>query len=582
MVHVRPVAAFSLIAMLAATPAVAADEPDELMPGRIVLIRSGTIAKFVAKTTVPFDLPDASNSPLAEGGTLSIFDTAGPEADTYALPSGGWKALGSTGSKGYKYKGTGSISDPCRVVLVKQKVVKAVCRGAGVQVSTPFTGDVGIVLAIGTATKNYCARFGGTVIRNDGTMIRAKSAPAPIACPTNNPPGSVTSTSATTTSTSTVTTITVGGPCCGGFGFSSFISDGYSGAPCGTIRNVDGSEYAPVGCGGMYVGGGGNSITLPLSTPNNLHWVVALTSCTGQTATVGPTASTETGSDLNCTEAGCFFGGPLTIPNSTTTPASACVIINIATDASGTMNCGSGEAQIDLPLSADIFLTGDSLPFRPGIQPCPLCVGGTVGVPASGTCDGGTNNGMACTPANTDLNGVNGMDPSYPTSHDCPPLISANIGAIPIAPLFTTGNITWTATPAPRPTSSTPSGGNQTRVFCGYCRNPDTGGFQDPFQACWANGPVGDVCDAPNDACQQRSQGAFGPNGGAVKTVTVLGTPAGSIVDGLPHAQRLASVFCIPPTGNAVADAGADLPGPAAIPLDGTRTLCAAANACPP
>jgi len=46
---------------LAAAPAAANDEPDELMPGRIVVIREGRFAKFIAKppTGMSFDLPDA-------------------------------------------------------------------------------------------------------------------------------------------------------------------------------------------------------------------------------------------------------------------------------------------------------------------------------------------------------------------------------------------------------------------------------------------------------------------------------------------------------------------------------------------
>src|SRR4029453_19031009 len=153
-------------------------------------------------------------------------------------------------------------------------------------------------------------------------------------------------------------------------------------------------------------------------------------------------------------------------------------------------------------------------------------------VAGSGTCQGGLNNGMTCTPANTDVNGVNGMDPSYPTSHDCPPLLNASIGSIPISPSFSAGPVTWTGTAAPRPTSISSAGGAQIRVFCGFCRDPNSGSFQQPFQQCWSNGaPVGPVCDPPNDSCQQRTHGAFGPAGGAVKTVTTTGAAAGSIVD---------------------------------------------------
>ena len=585
MTCIRDAAALALTMMLAAGPAIAADEPDELMPGRIAIIRYGIIAKFVARaTTTLFDLPDANNSPIDEGATLSIFDTGGPGGDSYDLPSGaGWKGLGvPPGSKGYRYKGAGTVSDPCKTVLVKQKVVKAVCRGAGVTLGNPIVGEIGIVLAVGTDTKNYCALFGGEVLRNDAGLTKRKSAPPPGQCPSPSNPTTTTSTvsGASTVTTSSTTSTSIGGLCCGGMGFSTFIGEGVSGDVCGTLRNFDGSEFKPVICGGMYVGGGGNSITLPLSTPNNLKFTVGLTNCTGQIADVVPTTSIETGTSLSCTKQGCFFAGPLTIPNSTATPTSACVVITVATDASGTMNCSSGEALMDIPLSAAIFLTGDVLPLRPGIQPCPLCTNGQVGVPGSGTCEGGLNNGMACTPANTDANGVNGMDVSYPTSHDCTLPLTASIGSIPIALSLDSGTVNWVGAPATNPTSFGNSG-NQTRVFCGYCRNGDTSAFQDPFQQCWENGPFGPACSAPNGVCQQRTHGAFGPGGGSVKTILTLGAAAGSVVDGLPHDQTLASVFCIPPTGDQVVDAAADLPGPCALTLKGTTTLCATPNNCP-
>jgi hypothetical protein len=587
MTRIRHAAALGLTMMLAAAPAVASDEPDEMMPGRIVLIRNGVLAKFVAKSATFFDLPDANNSPIVEGAKLTISDTNGPESDVYTLAAGPkWKGLGvPAGSKGYKYKGDGTLGDPCKVVLVKQKVVKAVCKGGGVQLATPFFGDVDIILDVGTDTKRYCARFGGNAVRNDASMIKKTNAPAPASCPGSTPTTTSTSTTSSTvgtgiTTTTSSTSSTIGGPCCGGMGFSSFVGNGVSGNVCGDIRSFDGSQYSDVVCGGMYVGGGGNSITLPLSTPNNLAFTTALTNCTGQIADVGPTTSTETGTKLKCTDVGCFFGGPLTIPNASATPESACVIITVATPASGTVNCSSGEGHIDLPLDAAIYLTGDSLPLTPGIQPCPLCQGGQVGVQGSGVCNGGLNNGNPCTPANTDVNGVNGMDPTYPTSHDCPPLLNASIGSIPIALALDSGTVSWTGTQAQRPTSIT-SQGAQTRVFCGYCRDQNTGGFQNPFQQCWENGPVGPVCAAPNDSCQQRNQGAFGPSGQAVKTITVIGSQPGSIVDGLPHDQVLASVFCIPPTFNAAVDAAADLPGPCALSLEGTHKLCATANNCP-
>jgi hypothetical protein len=576
MIGTRHVAAtFALISMLAVNPTHAAAEPDELMPGSTVLIRYGVIAKFIAPAPAAYDLPDGNNAPNAEGATLSIFDTGSSDSDVYALPSGGWKGLGSPpGSTGWKYKGAGTIPDPCKVVLVKQNLVKAVCRGRGVELITPFLGDVGIVLAVGTDTKNYCARFGGVSSRNDASFLKAKDAPAPGACPTPGA-GSSTTTSSTVIGSSTTST-TVGGPCCGGFDFAHFVSDGVQGATCGTVRSTNGTEYTPVTCGGLYIGGGQNSVPMPLSTPNNLGWTVGLTNCVGQTATVVPTTSVETGSNRKCSDTGCFFGGPLTIPNASSTPTSSCVVISIPAPTSGTLNCSAGTADIDIPLAAEIFLTGDTLGSVPGIQPCPLCQGGTVGVPNSGVCNGGANNGMACTPDNTDANGINGMDPSYPTSQDCPPSQAFNIGTIPIGLALDSGTVSWVGTSANNPASV-----GQSRVFCGYCRNPETGGFKVPFQQCWENGSLGPACTAPTESCQQRSQGAFGPNGGAVKTITSIGVPAGSVVDGNAHELTLASVFCIPPTNNPTADAAADLPGPAAATLHGDLKLCASANPCP-
>ena len=51
------------------------------------------------------------------------------------------------------------------------------------------------------------------------------------------------------------------------------------------------------------------------------------------------------------------------------------------------------------------------------------------------------------------------------------------------------------------------------------------------------------------------------------------GMPAGNLSDGLPHNSNLASVFCIPATGNAAVDGVADLPGPGAIGLNGNAQL---------
>jgi hypothetical protein len=169
--------------------------PTDLLPGRITAIKSGMLAKFVAKPVMgeTFNLPVAN--PVTAGGSLRVFDMSTTAGDnTYALPSGGtpplgWKGLGSpAGSKGYKYKGAGTVGDPCKVVLVKPKVIKAVCRGSDVTLMPPFAGDVGIILSLG-ATDRYCAQFGGDEVKNDATLTKRKNAPAPTACPEIGSPG---------------------------------------------------------------------------------------------------------------------------------------------------------------------------------------------------------------------------------------------------------------------------------------------------------------------------------------------------------------------------------------------------------
>jgi hypothetical protein len=158
----------------------------DLLDGRLVIVKPGALAKFVAKPAPgdAFALPFGDPGGLA-GGTLRVFDTTAATAgdETYVLQSGGWRGLGRpAGANGYRYKGAGSVSDPCRVVVVKERVVKAMCVGTGVTLTPPFAGDVAIVLSFGT-TDRYCARFGGEEVRNDPTLTRKRNAPAPGACP---------------------------------------------------------------------------------------------------------------------------------------------------------------------------------------------------------------------------------------------------------------------------------------------------------------------------------------------------------------------------------------------------------------
>jgi len=180
----------AVAAAFGAGPAWANDEPIEGMPGKILIIKAGKLAKFISKPVSPavFDLPNVpDNDPTIEGATLSFQELGGDSAAISTdLPAAGWKGLGNpAGSKGFKYKGAGSGSDPCKVVLIKEKIVKAVCKGTGVTLTTPVTAqpaEVAVNLSVGTGT-SYCAEFGGTEIKNTSTILKRKDATAlPSAC----------------------------------------------------------------------------------------------------------------------------------------------------------------------------------------------------------------------------------------------------------------------------------------------------------------------------------------------------------------------------------------------------------------
>jgi hypothetical protein len=68
----------------------------------------------------------------------------------------------------------------------------------------------------------------------------------------------------------------------------------------------------------------------------------------------------------------------------------------------------------------------------------------------------------------------------------------------------------------------------------------------------------------------QTSPGCFGD--ATCDYIEVRGTPAGSLTPGA-KAITLASVFCIPATGNVLIDGAADLPGPGAVTLPGSGEL---------
>jgi hypothetical protein len=561
-----------VVATLVSTaPALANDEPSSSMSGRVTIIKKGELAKFIGKpaTGQTFDLPDAGNDPSVEGAVIHMLDLGNPNTNEMflSLPPQtaplGWKGLGNpAGTNGWKYKGAGTPTDPCKVVLVKTRIVKAVCRGAGITLDPPLAGDLGIVLTVGTNSKNYCTVFGGTTSKNvDDTLIRRNAPFAACTCGANVP-----------THVGVRNTPGVGN--------------------CGTMTG--GSINNNLACSGLYFGCGLSAVSLPAISPDSVNpLIMNVDCCAGDTLILSASQESETARN-SCTREGCKFGAPLPIPNLTSPPISTCVFNTISRDARGETRCDTGASRVDIPLKSTIFLTGDILPFRcsggtnpggrcttataatdcPGagvcvadaaIQPCPICN------PTTKVCNGGSNNGLPCVIDG----GVGSGGPQYPTSHDCPTASAVNLGDLPVPFLLTTGTSSDTAVPS----------GSQARVFCGFCRDKDDTGS---FGACVGGPTPGAVCsqsincgtggscvaapcasDAgcsqPRESCEQRNEGAFGNS--AATVITEVGSEPGSLEDFNPHPGTLVSVFCIPPTFSALIDGVADLPGPGAVSL---------------
>ena len=162
---------------------VAAHATDQLVPGKIFIRRPAKLAKFIAKPISPatFALPAPANSPIAKPWELRFkvdFTWYHISSNTLA-----WKGLGNPpGSKGYKYKGDGTMADPCTAILVKPKIIKAACRGTDLP-SPPYNASpVPIQVGATDNSDRYCAEFGGTEVKNDFHGLRRKDAPAPSSC----------------------------------------------------------------------------------------------------------------------------------------------------------------------------------------------------------------------------------------------------------------------------------------------------------------------------------------------------------------------------------------------------------------
>jgi hypothetical protein len=193
------------------------------------------------------------------------------------------------------------------------------------------------------------------------------------------------------------------------------------------------------------------------------------------------------------------------------------VINTLSADVSGTVDCSTGATDIAAPLSSVLFLTGDTSTDPgstiPGIQPCPLLLGRQL---------------RRRPEQRHGLRGRHvGDQRVVPTSNDCPPDPMFNIGTLPVNFALTSGSLTWSGTTA-RTTRAARSA-CRAGVFSGFCRDADGTGRLRGLDA--GDRPallgerhgVGRPAAGPFESCEQRNNGAFGPSGGANRTIVAVG-----------------------------------------------------------
>jgi len=255
---------------------------------------------------------------------------------------------------------------------------------------------------------------------------------------------------------------------------------------------------------------GGGGATVPEGPTPDGATTLFNVACAGSSCTVSGRTAAETGSSENCSDTGCAFGPFLSISNA---GLSTCVRNTFAQPASGTVDTQSGAFDGGVPLTSTVTVTGN------GTNPCPSCVGGACDESAS-------NAGASCEAVNA------GGD-----THDCLP------AGVELAPF----GVDLTPISTGTESASGPS----------FCPGQDA-------TAPGANGCFG--CGG--------SANTFCPNGdeGICDYIEERGADAGTLTPG-GHDGRLASVFCIPATGNGLIDGAADLPGPGATTLPGVFEL---------
>jgi hypothetical protein len=532
----------------------AADHP--LAGSKLTIKRSFARRSLVWVSKDPAVVLPAA-SPTAVGAQLVASATDG-DSSIVDLGAGLWRTSGD-GAR-YRNPDAPGGDSKCKFALLRGGLLRLTCRDDLVDILDPGPeGNVTLALSVGADT--YCATFGG-VVRDESGRFIARRASAPASCP--QPPSA----------------------CCDKTRLAITTTGGTSGQ-CGSVTGeFTTPELLALDCGALYLGGGTSTAPGPMTLADAATLITNVTACNPDTGaiTLAHRTAAETGSNRDCSAAGCLYGPPQPIVDGANPASSVCVVSSLTQNVRGGANCTTGDVSVELFLRSEVYRSGDAVPALAGVQPCPVCRAG--GSCASGTCcAGGANDGADCVADNTDLGSAG------PTSHDCPPASGDHVGTV--FDLTFGGSNLSTGALTVMSTSSSPAHA-QMSVFCGFCRG--TNGFgtcsggPTPGSSCASHADCapGGTCGGAihctpftNDAicgpaplgipCEQGSSGAFGEPG--ARRIALTGADTGALGDGAPHAATLVRHACLSPSFDAAVDAAFDLPGPVARSVGATVQL---------
>jgi outer membrane protein assembly factor BamB len=131
-------------------------------------------------------------NPVSGGAVLEIHNPSTGESASFSLPAALWSEFGGFAAKAFQYSDPDRTAGPCTELRITDSRLTAKCSGSQLAFSLDEPSQGGIAVRLTTVDgtgfeHRYCALFGGTIVRDEGTdagsgIFLAKRAPAPTTC----------------------------------------------------------------------------------------------------------------------------------------------------------------------------------------------------------------------------------------------------------------------------------------------------------------------------------------------------------------------------------------------------------------